>query len=455
MDWSYLLYAATFIPLLLIVLVVHEGGHYLVARACRLHIAGFQIGLGPALLAKYSGQTIISLPAGQAIPCLNRKETPPAIGEKAIIAVESNSGQPGQLQGAAWLPAHRKDWPVIDQHPDNPPLNTCEARDSRLNAHSQATRRTSHQAQIQGKLLDLTPERAVIAPTAFTLRPIPLAAGVLLPEDPTGRIPGFYNNASWLTRMALIFAGPLANLALMFFALFLLTLLPPPSLQFSLLEITEIEANSPAHRAGARVGDRIIAAGTSTLPNLQQLQDARNKAADNNGELLLVVNRGDAEAELKVTGLRPDEGLGLALEARPSEQRSYPRSPQEAFDRFARLNVIYYQAFSQLAQINRDTLNNLSSPVMVTHQTAQVVRLASWPAWLSILAAVSVSAALLNLIPIPPMDGYRLVTETIRSLRHGKTLNPRIEGIILFYGVTTIILAALYLVFRDLVKLLP
>ena len=55
--------------------------------------------------------------------------------------------------------------------------------------------------------------------------------------------------------------------------------------------------------------------------------------------------------------------------------------------------------------------------------------MASWPDCLSILAAVSFSAALLNLTPIPPMDGYRLVNETVRSLRHGKTLKPRIEGI--------------------------
>lgn len=455
MDWTYLLYAATFIPLLLIVLIIHEGGHYLTARRCRLHIAGFQIGLGPALLTKYSGRTVIRLPSSRDIPCLNRKEAPPAVGEKAHIAVEDDPLQPGQLQAAAWLPANRKDWPVIDRHPDNPPLDTFEARDTRLNAHSQATRRCNEQAQIQGKLLSLNETEAVIAPTAFTLRPIPLAAGVLLPEDPTGRIPGFYNNASWLSRMTLIFAGPLANLALMFFALILLTLLPPPSIQFSLLEITRIEAGSPADRAGARIGDRVIAAGSATLPDIDQLRAAANRAADRGEELRIVVNRGDQEAELKVAGLESGDRLGLTLEAKPSEQRSYPRSPGEAFDRFARLNVIYYQAFSQLARINRDTLDNLSSPVMVTHQTAQVVRLASWPAWLSILAAVSLSAALLNLIPIPPMDGYRLVTETVRSLRHGKTLNPRIEGIILFYGVATIILAALYLIFRDLVKLLP
>ena len=107
MDWSYLLYAATFIPLLLIVLIIHEGGHYLAARRGRLHIAGFQIGLGPALLTKYSGRTTVSLPPGREIPCLNRRAQPPAVGAKVNLAVEAEPGAPpGQLYAAAWMPAN-------------------------------------------------------------------------------------------------------------------------------------------------------------------------------------------------------------------------------------------------------------------------------------------------------------------------------------------------------------
>lgn len=69
------------------------------------------------------------------------------------------------------------------------------------------------------------------------------------------------------------------------------------------------------------------------------------------------------------------------------------------------------------------------------------------------LAAVSLTAALLNLLPAPPMDGYRLTAETVRSLRGGKTLNPRIEGIILFYGAALILLTGLYLAFRDVLRI--
>lgn len=89
----------------------------------------------------------------------------------------------------------------------------------------------------------------------------------------------------------------------------------------------------------------------------------------------------------------------------------------------------------------------------VTHPLGQVLPRTGWPPWLAVLAAVSLTAAPLNLLPLPPMDGYRLAAETVCSLRGGKTLSPRLEGIMLFYRAALIILTSLYLVFRDVLRL--
>lgn len=86
-------------------------------------------------------------------------------------------------------------------------------------------------------------------------------------------------------------------------------------------------------------------------------------------------------------------------------------------------------------------------PGEVTHQLGQALPQAGWPAWLAALAAVRLTAALLNPRSIPPMDGYRLTAETVLSLRGGKTLSPRVEGIMLFYGAARILLTGLYLAF--------
>ena len=65
---STLLYAMTFIPILLITLTVHEGGHFLAARLLRVKTTCFQIGVGPRLFTKYTGKTRIQLQDGEEAP---------------------------------------------------------------------------------------------------------------------------------------------------------------------------------------------------------------------------------------------------------------------------------------------------------------------------------------------------------------------------------------------------
>ena len=453
---DYLLYAATLIPLLLFVLAVHEAGHFWTARRLGMHAAGFQIGLGPALYTRYCGRIKLRLPAGgaQALPCHNRSGKTPTVGDRAALAVQPDPANPRGLQATAWLPAHKRDWPDRSDPSDNPKPRSWPDIENRLQNLSDAKRFTQERPVIQGKLVELTTRWAVLAPTAFTLRPIPIAAGVMLPEDPTGQAPGFYNNASWPRRAAVILAGPLANLFLMLLALLLLTLLPPPNLRLEVLEVTAVAAASPAAAAGFQPGDRILYAGrTALLPNRASLQAVRDKAARQNSPWTVDVARGAEDLKLTLPPLPPEADLGLTLTAQPANRRSYPRSPREAALRFARLNQTYYEAFAQLARLNRAALDDISSPVMVTHQLGQVLPRAGWPAWLAVLAAVSLTAALLNLFPVPPMDGYRLTAETIRSLRGGKTLNPRVEGIMLFYGAALILLTGLYLAFRDVIRI--
>lgn len=72
----YLLYAATLIPLLLIMLAVHEADPFWIARRRRMPAAGFQIGLGPALYTRYGGRISLGLPANADLPCWNRSGQP-------------------------------------------------------------------------------------------------------------------------------------------------------------------------------------------------------------------------------------------------------------------------------------------------------------------------------------------------------------------------------------------
>ena len=74
--------------------------------------------------------------------------------------------------------------------------------------------------------------------------------------------------------------------------------------------------------------------------------------------------------------------------------------------------------------------------------------------WLVILATLNLGLAATNLLPMPPQDGYRIITEGIQALRKGKPVNPKVEKAIFVGGITIILAASMYLILTDVLKML-
>ncbi len=91
---------------------------------------------------------------------------------------------------------------------------------------------------------------------------------------------------------------------------------------------------------------------------------------------------------------------------------------------------------------------------MGTYQTAQAVEYAGLQAWLIILATLNLGVAATNMLPIPPMDGYRVMSEGVQALRGGQPANPKLERAIVAGGIALLFLAGLYLLLSDVSKLL-
>ncbi len=80
------IYSLSFIPIIIIALTVHELGHLLTARFHRVKTSGFQVGIGPTLLRRYTGRTVCSINA--ATVQLNQRTPPPRQGDIISVYVE-------------------------------------------------------------------------------------------------------------------------------------------------------------------------------------------------------------------------------------------------------------------------------------------------------------------------------------------------------------------------------
>ncbi len=221
----------------------------------------------------------------------------------------------------------------------------------------------------------------------------------------------YWRAAAW-KRIAVIFAGPATNLV---FAVALLAVV------FSLgvpvaSSVESVEPGSPAERAGLRAGDEIVAIdGRQVTPVLTERVPAR--IGETRGQpVTLTVERGGRRVTLEPARARVRDGayrLGFRLRA---DERTF--GPADAV-RFAALETwaVTEATGSALGRIVTGSgRDEVSSPVGIVQGSSQALEVDE-RIYLRILALISLSLALLNLLPLLPLDGGHIAFSVIEAVR--------------------------------------
>lgn len=429
-----LFYSLTFIPMLLITLVAHELGHLLTARLLKIKVSGFQIGVGRTIFTFYTGTTIIRLTNSSKSPDLD----PPLPLPGQLATIYSTTDKQGNRYAAAVLPlAHYK-----DQKQEQDVIHR---------------RFTPQAVPLSGKVKFIDDTRIVLADVAWTLKIIPLMAAVYFPEDRSLQAPNLYNTTSWSNKTLITLAGPVANLILFILVILALAIIPMPQPTQPVLSVTSVTPSSAAADAGFLSGDRIIQINTTLLPGHGDISQAVAEAAAKHSTLTFHIHRDTRNLVLHATPHASTGKLGLSLSTQPPPTRPQDRGhPPTIPDRVLKLTNIYIDSFAALISPQTATDQNaplVMGPVATAYYTAQAVEYAQLKAWLAILAAVTLATALVNIVPLPPLDGYRMVLNTIEALRH-RPINPRIEQAIMYGGFSFLVFAGIYLLLYDILLIL-
>ena len=101
--------------------------------------------------------------------------------------------------------------------------------------------------------------------------------------------------------------------------------------------------------------------------------------------------------------------------------------------------------------ISGQTAADVAGPIGIVQMVGEVAETGMYNL-LSLAAILSIHLGLLNLLPIPALDGSRLMFFLIEGIR-GKPVDPDKEGFIHFIGFALLILLAIFIAFRDLTRL--
>lgn len=222
--------------------------------------------------------------------------------------------------------------------------------------------------------------------------------------------------------------------------------------------ISAVNANSAAEKAGLQAGDVVISVGNQVDPSTIELIDFIKARPDE--VVQMVVQRGDQRMNVAVTPTAQEspEGqmvgrIGVALSADiPTVTVEHGIFESAWLGIVRTVDTAWFSVKMMGRMITGDvSLKNLSGPVTIADYAGQTARIGI-ASYIAFLALVSVSIGVLNLLPIPMLDGGHLVFYVIEMVR-GKPApeswlaNSQRVGVALLGGLMTIA------IFNDLTRL--
>jgi regulator of sigma E protease len=262
-------------------------------------------------------------------------------------------------------------------------------------------------------------------------------------------------------RAAIVVAGPMANflLAIVIFAgVFMFY-----GKQTMSARVDSVQPDSAAAAAGFQPGDLVTAINGSPITDFSDMQRVVSESA---GESLqITIKRGGTDKVLTATPILSEEKdifgnvhriglLGIRRSTAPEDLKYQPVSPPEAVWMGAQETwFVIDRTLSYIGGVvvGREAANQLGGPIRIAEISGQVATL-GFGALMHLAAVLSVSIGLMNLFPIPLLDGGHLLFYLVEAVR-GRPLSERAQEVGFRIGLAVVLMLMIFATFNDIVHL--
>ncbi|MGB8887966.1 MAG: RIP metalloprotease RseP [Candidatus Korobacteraceae bacterium] len=221
--------------------------------------------------------------------------------------------------------------------------------------------------------------------------------------------------------------------------------------------VTELERDMPAAKAGIQLGDDLVSVdGTpvrSVFSMIHFLQQNGDKPVD------VTAVRNGQHLSFKMTPVQTDDGgqkaYRLGFRAEPVHVDKLPFA--EALRRSLQENKTYSLLMVDLVHkmVERKvSIKQLDGPIGIARASGEAAREPGWTPLLRLMAMISLNLGILNLLPIPILDGGRILELTVESIMR-RDISLRIKERIYQTAFVFLVLFFVVVIYNDLMKALP
>lgn len=280
-----------------------------------------------------------------------------------------------------------------------------------------------------------------IGETMYSLRAFPVGGFcMMLGEDEETKDPGAFNNSPITSRIAAVVAGPIVNLlvAILIYSIIIVPVAAPI--------IGQVTKGMPAEKAGIVAGDKIVEINDVRINNWQEMKP---EIAKYEGKQITVTveNNGAQRDVLLIPVKNPntdDIVIGVAQKAKIGGF-----SFAEGIKRTVTISKMMLSFLGQLV-VGKADANEVGGPISIIVYMNDAAK-SGLISVLYITAIISLNLSVLNLLPLPALDGGRLLFLFVELIRR-KPVPAEKEGMVHFAGLVALMALSIFLMYKDIVK---
>ncbi|MEC8048367.1 MAG: M50 family metallopeptidase [Chloroflexota bacterium] len=431
----------SFILILLPLVILHEFGHYFSAKFFKIKVLEFGFGFPPKLFSIWSSKKLIYFEKS-----IDNLES--LLNTKIFISTEFKNGKEFikeiYLDRKSSFASENESYEVKVNH--------------------------VHDNYIQVKEMQWS----------FNLLPL---GGFVRPfgEDDSSHPDSFYVKNAF-QRFVVLVSGVAINLLLPFVIFFFTSLLISEEIKSDLI-IVDVSKESPAFNSGLKAGDKVVGINNDKIYNMNDLQ--RVLTSNLGKSIEITVDRGvpnpfaksweqNFEYNQNILNFiatprwNPPEGegaLGISISVEKSEiiqvENGIIKSINNSYESVAQLISLSINSIKAI--FNKSTNPQFSGPVAVgpvgisqitgSVASSDLTLNSKIKVYAELISILSLSLGVINLLPIPALDGGRILFVLIEILRGGRKVPPDKERIVHSLGFMVMIFLLILVTFQDISRI--
>ena len=433
---TVLIAIGSLVPLLIFLVAIHEFGHFVTARAMGVKVLEFGIGFPPRAFGFYTGNTAVMVDARTRYVGFTGLDDL-SCGQK--VRVSSTEDDQGNLVAR-----------IIE-------LSRKRAEGEELSEEEELRVDEEDLLNHEGKLRSVGERSIALADMMYSVNWAPIGGFVRLAGESNPNVPRSLAGKSPGTRFLVLIAGPFMN-AILPLLIFTVLLMIPQEEAVGHLVIDQVSENSAAAAAKLQPEDRIIKANGNVIEN--RLDFTREINLNGGSMMSMLVDRDDQELVLHVrprfdtesdrwlVGVIPRlENIEIVKRGEPIWE-AVPNSFVNTWEMLVLVKQSIWGSFGE------GSSPEFSGPIGIAQVTGEITRDGGLIGWLGVGILLSINLAILNVLPIPMLDGGRLLFVGLEWVRRGKKIPAKKEGMVHLIGFAVLMGGVFLVSVNDISRLI-